>query len=105
MSWTSALKRDKATDIPFECHVLHITMLIIQSLEQAFCKLCRCTAVMSEEGGILVGQEPVEVVQRHVSEVGIGVIELRQQRENSRLSYLPVRHDEVGAKIEGVEKF
>jgi hypothetical protein len=37
---------------------------------------------MGEEGRIWVGQDPIEIIQRHVSQVGIGVIELRQQRED-----------------------
>lgn len=88
----SMLSETRGSYVPFQGLVLYIAMLVIQSLQQAVSKLCGRSTVCLEKGRGLTAQDGVEVVQGHVSQVGIGVVELSQQGEDVLLGYLAVCH-------------
>lgn len=67
-------------------------MLIVQGFQQSFGDFSGGSSVASEEGRALVAQDAEKVVQGHESQVGIRIIQLGKQAEDSLLGHLSIRH-------------
>jgi hypothetical protein len=67
------------SQLPFQSLVLYLPMLIVKSLEQAIGEFRRRGGIVGEEGGGVIVEDAQEIIERHVADVGVRVIELYQQ--------------------------
>lgn len=83
--------------VPLDGQVLHLTILVIQRSDHGIDGPRGRVVVMLQEVSFVFREDLIQVVQRHESKVGVGIVQLPQQLVN-RLGVRVVdssRHDDA----------
>lgn len=67
---------------PFDCQVLHLSILVVQRLDDTINRTCGYVIVVVQKVGFAVRQYLEQIVERHEPEVRVGISQLLDELDH-----------------------